>query len=134
MNKKLFFMLAAMVMMSTATFAQVSLEKLDGDYESIGIDMKSLTKISIQRSRDDTVRIIICDTSLFRNDLIKGVLYIFPYQGELYCKADNFKGHVCYFEEAQELMITYYNERGKEQILGRWRRIDAINKRRAATK
>lgn len=131
MNRKLFFMLLALVMMSTTAFAQASLEELDGEYESIGLDMKSMTRISIQRTRVDTVRIIICDTSLFRNDLIKGALYIYPNHGEWYCQADNFKGRVRYWKETEELVITFYNDRGKEEILGRWRR---INKRRAATR
>ena len=51
-------------------------------------------KLSVQRTRNDTIRIIICDTSLFRNDDGKGAIMLNQCGDRFLIQADNAKGEL----------------------------------------
>ena len=68
----MFFLFPICVMGQAETRHGTSLlTDLEGDYQPIG-KAKIYGKLSVLRARADTVRIIICDSSLFRNNDDKG--------------------------------------------------------------
>ena len=123
MNKKSILLWAVLAFSSMTAFAQVPLEELEGAYAPADLRSVERTIMKLQRSRADTIRIIICDTSLFRNDLIKGPLNLYQHDGELYCAAEGFRARMEYNRETGELTMIMINERGKEKVIGRWRRV-----------
>ena len=122
MNKKPILLWTALVWAMTA-FAQTPVTGLEGVYapaDTRGVEQSILI---LQRTRSDTIRIIICDTSLFRNDLLKGPMLLYPHGREWYCSADNFKGRARFDRETGLLTITPIHASSREMVVGRWRRL-----------
>lgn len=103
---------------------QIGLSDLEGDYLPIG-KAKVYGKLSVQRTRNDTIRIIICDTSLFRNDDAKGAIMLYQCGDRFLIQADNAKGELLYNTANEMITIIMQQSALSEPMVVSWQRVKA---------
>ena len=103
---------------------QIGLSDLEGDYLPIG-KAKVYGKLSVQRTRNDTIRIIICDTSLFRNDDAKGAIMLYQCGDRFLIQADNAKGELLYNPANEMITISIQQSASSEPVVVSWQRVKA---------
>ena len=103
---------------------QIGLSDLEGDYLPIG-KAKVYGKLSVQRTRNDTIRIIICDTSLFRNDDAKGAIMLYQCGDRFLIQADNAKGELLYNPADEMITISMQQSALSEPMVVSWQRVKA---------
>lgn len=121
-NRLLFGLL--LLLLPCCVMGQIGLSDIEGDYQPIG-KAKVYGKLSIQRMRSDTVRIIICDTSLFRNDDGKGAILLYQCGDRFLIQADNAKGELLYNPANEMITISMQQSASSEPVVVSWQRVKA---------
>lgn len=98
-----------------------SLTDLEGDYQPIG-KAKIYGKLFVKRARADTVRIIICDSSLFRNNDDKGEFLLYQYGDRFLIYAENAKGELFYNATDEVITISFQKSAGVEPDIFSWQK------------
>lgn len=107
----------------TETYHGTSLlTALEGDYQPIG-KAKVYGKLSVLRARADTVRIIICDSSLFRNNDDKGEILLYQYGDRFLIHAENAKGELFYNAADEVITISFQKSASEEPEIISWKKI-----------
>ena len=119
-NRLLFGLL--LLLLPCCVMGQIGLSDIEGDYQPIG-KAKVYGKLSIQRMRSDTVRIIICDTSLFRNDDGKGAILLYQCGDRFLIQADNAKGELLYNPANEMITISMQQSASSEPVVVSWQRV-----------
>ena len=117
----MFFLFPICVMGQAETRHGTSLIDLEGDYQPIGKAMV-YGKLSVKRARADTVRIIICDSSLFRNNDDKGEILLYQYGDRFLIYAENAKGELFYNATDEVITISFQKSAGVEPEIFSWQK------------
>ncbi|MCQ2302711.1 MAG: T9SS type A sorting domain-containing protein [Bacteroidales bacterium] len=121
-NRLLFGLL--LLLLPCCVMGQIGLSDIEGDYQPIG-KAKVYGKLSVQRTRNDTIRIIICDTSLFRNDDGKGAIMLYQCGDRFLIQADNAKGELLYNPANEMITISMQQSASSEPVVVSWQRVKA---------
>lgn len=117
----MFFLFPICVMGQVETRHVTSLTDLEGDYQPIG-EAEVYGKLSVLRARADTVRIIICDSSLFRNNDDKGEILLYQYGDRFLIYAENAKGELFYNATDEVITISFQKSAGVEPDIFSWKK------------